>query len=46
MKAMLEEAAFSGEKINELQALELISQGEALVTEVSACAGNIPVCAQ
>jgi len=46
MKAMLEAAAFSGETISNGQALQLISQGQALLNEVVACAGNIPACAQ
>jgi hypothetical protein len=45
MKSMLEGAAFSGQTISESPALQLISQGQALVNEVSACAANIPVCA-
>jgi hypothetical protein len=46
MKSMLEGAAFSGQTINEGQALQVISQGQALLNEVSGCAANIPVCAQ
>ena len=46
MKAMLEGAAFSGETISNGQALQLISQGQALLNEIVACAGNIPACAQ
>jgi hypothetical protein len=46
MKSMLEGAAFSGQTINESQALQLISQGQALLNEVSACEANIPACAQ
>src|SRR5262249_16631839 len=46
MKAMLEGAAFSGETISNGQALQLISQGQALLNDVAACAGNIPACAQ
>jgi hypothetical protein len=46
MKAMLAGAAFGGQNIDELHALELISQGEALLVEASTCAGNIPACAQ
>jgi hypothetical protein len=42
---MLEGAAFSGQTINEGQALQLISQGQTLLTEVSACVSNIPACA-
>jgi hypothetical protein len=46
MKAMLEGAAFSGETIDNIQAKQLISQGQALLNEVRACAGNIPACVQ
>jgi hypothetical protein len=46
MKSMLEGAAFSGQTINESQALQLISEGQALLNEVSACEANIPACAQ
>ena len=46
MKSMLEGAAFSGQTINERPALQVISQGQALLNEVSACVANIPVCAQ
>jgi hypothetical protein len=46
MKAMLEGAAFSGQTINEGQAMQLISQGEALLDQVSECGEHIPSCAQ
>jgi len=46
MKAALEAAAFQGQSINEQQAKKLIDKGKALIKEVSACAANIPVCAQ
>jgi hypothetical protein len=46
MKALLEGAAFSGDTINEGEAMELISQGEALLDQVSECAEHIPACAQ
>jgi hypothetical protein len=46
MKSMLEGAAFGGQAIHEGQALQLIWQGQVLRFEVSACAANIPACAQ
>jgi hypothetical protein len=46
MKAMLEGAAFGDETIDEGEAKGLISQGGALLEQVSECAEHILACAQ
>jgi hypothetical protein len=46
MRAMLEAAAFSGTPINNTQAQKLTQQGQALQSEVSACAANVGACGQ
>jgi hypothetical protein len=46
MKALLEGAAFGGHSIDEGQAKDLIERAEALLDQVSKCAGNIAVCEQ
>lgn len=46
MKTILEDAAFHGQAISELQADQLIAKAEALLREVSNCAADIPRCAQ
>jgi hypothetical protein len=43
---MLEAAAFSGTPINNTQAQKLTQQGQALQSEVSACAANVGACGQ
>jgi hypothetical protein len=44
MKGMLEGAVFGEAFVNEQQAQQLIQQGHDLLSEVSACAANIPAC--
>jgi hypothetical protein len=46
MKQLLEGAAFGGLSINEQQAKQLISAGQALLDQASACAANPGGCAQ
>jgi hypothetical protein len=46
MKTLLEGAAFGGQSIDENQAKQLTSQGQALLEQVSDCVGDIPGCAQ
>jgi hypothetical protein len=46
MRSMLEGAAFGGKSINEQQAKRLINQGQALLADVSACAGDPADCAE
>jgi hypothetical protein len=44
IKSMLEEAEFHGLAINEQQAKQIISAGQALLDQASACAANPGTC--
>ena len=46
MKALLEGAAFAGQRIREQQAKDLIEQGQNLLQEVNSCAEELSVCLQ
>jgi hypothetical protein len=46
MKALLESAAFAGQRIREQQAKDLIEQGQDLLDEVNSCAEELSDCQQ